>query len=374
MESGNRKYKIVVTGTRGIPNIMGGVETHCENLYPYIVQAGYDVTVVRRSCYLQAQQKTREYKGIHLKDIYAPRKKSLEAIIHTILAVLYAKKTNADILHIHAIGPSLLVPFAKMLGLKVVVTHHGADYDRKKWNKAAKYMLRKGEKYAAKYADKLIVISSKIKKDIAEKYGRTDTELIYNGVPEAIRRTTTEYITSKGLAPYKYILAVGRFVEEKGFDYLIDAYSELHPEGYKLVIAGDSDHPTEYSIQLKEKAKEKGIVLTGFIKGKPLEELMTHARLFVLPSYHEGLPISLLEAMSYGKDVLVSDIEANRLPELEETDIFKTGSTSSLKQSIEKKLQGGQNKNREYAMYKYSWQNIAAQTTDVYKTILKKQK
>ena len=374
MESGNRKYKIVVTGTRGIPNIMGGVETHCENLYPYIVQAGYDVTVVRRSCYLQAQQKTREYKGIHLKDIYAPRKKSLEAIIHTILAVLYAKKTNADILHIHAIGPSLLVPFAKMLGLKVVVTHHGADYDRKKWNKAAKYMLRKGEKYAAKYADKLIVISSKIKKDIAEKYGRTDTELIYNGVPEAIRRTTTEYITSKGLAPYKYILAVGRFVEEKGFDYLIDAYSELHPEGYKLVIAGDSDHPTEYSLQLKEKAKEKGIVLTGFVKGKPLEELMTHARLFVLPSYHEGLPISLLEAMSYGKDVLVSDIEANRLPELEETDIFKTGSTSSLKQSIEKKLQGGQNKNREYAMYKYNWQNIAAQTTDVYKTILKKQK
>lgn len=374
MESGNRKYKIVVTGTRGIPNIMGGVETHCENLYPYIVQAGYDVTVVRRSCYLQAQQKTREYKGIHLKDIYAPRKKSLEAIIHTILAVLYAKKAKADILHIHAIGPSLLVPFAKMLGLKVVVTHHGADYDRKKWNKAAKYMLRKGEKYAAKYADKLIVISSKIKKDIAEKYGRTDTELIYNGVPEAIRRTTTEYITSKGLAPYKYILAVGRFVEEKGFDYLIDAYSELHPEGYKLVIAGDSDHPTEYSIQLKEKAKEKGIVLTGFVKGKPLEELMTHARLFVLPSYHEGLPISLLEAMSYGKDVLVSDIEANRLPELEETDIFKTGSTSSLKQSIEKKLQGGQNKNREYAMYKYNWQNIAAQTTDVYKTILKKQK
>lgn len=374
MESGNRKYKIVVTGTRGIPNIMGGVETHCENLYPYIVQAGYDVTVVRRSCYLQAQQKTRGFKGIHLKDIYAPRKKSLEAIIHTILAVLYAKKAKADILHIHAIGPSLLVPFAKMLGLKVVVTHHGADYDRKKWNKAAKYMLRKGEKYAAKYADKLIVISSKIKKDIAEKYGRTDTELIYNGVPEAIRRTTTEYITSKGLAPYKYILAVGRFVEEKGFDYLIDAYSELHPEGYKLVIAGDSDHPTEYSIQLKEKAKEKGIVLTGFVKGKPLEELMTHARLFVLPSYHEGLPISLLEAMSYGKDVLVSDIEANRLPELEETDIFKTGSTSSLKQSIEKKLQGGQNKNREYAMYKYNWQNIAAQTTDVYKTILKKQK
>lgn len=374
MESGNRKYKIVVTGTRGIPNIMGGVETHCENLYPYIVQAGYDVTVVRRSCYLQAQQKTREYKGIHLKDIYAPRKKSLEAIIHTFLAVLYAKKAKADILHIHAIGPSLLVPFAKMLGLKVVVTHHGADYDRQKWNKAAKYMLRKGEKYAAKHADKLIVISLKIKKDIAEKYGRTDTVLIYNGVPEAIRRTTTEYITSKGLAPYKYILAVGRFVEEKGFDYLIDAYSELHPEGYKLVIAGDSDHPTEYSIQLKEKAKEKGIVLTGFVKGKPLEELVTHARLFVLPSYHEGLPISLLEAMSYGKDVLVSDIEANRLPELEETDIFKTGSTSSLKQSIEKKLQGGQNKNREYAMYKYNWQNIAAQTTDVYKTILKKQK
>lgn len=374
MKKNNGKPHIVVIGTRGIPRIMGGVETHCENLYPCIVNSGYDVTVVRRTCHIHGQKPETEYKGIKLKDIYAPRKKSLEAIIHTFLAVIYAKKAKADILHIHAIGPSLLVPFAKMLGLKVVVTHHGADYDRKKWNKAARFMLRKGEKYAAKYADKLIVISQKIKKDMAEKYGRCDTELIYNGVPDANKIKTTKYITSLGLEPYKYTLAVGRFVEEKGFDDLIAAYSELNPQNNKLVIAGDSDHDTGYSVQLKAKARESGVVLTGFIKGAPLEELMTYAGLFVLPSYHEGLPISLLEAMSYGKDVLVSDIEANRLPELDETDMFKTGSVQSLKEAIAKKQQQPQPVQRKYDMQKYNWENIAARTVEVYQSIQKRKR
>lgn len=374
MKPDNSKYKIVVTGTRGIPRVMGGVETHCENLYPYIAKAGYDITIVRRDCYLKEQKQIKEYEGIKLKDIYAPRTKSLEAIIHTFLAVIYAKKKKADLLHIHAIGPSLLVPFAKMLRLKVVVTHHGADYDRKKWNKIARFMLRRGEKYAAKYADKLIVISQAIKNDIARKYGRSETELIYNGVPEAKIVTATDYITELGLKPYKYILAVGRFVEEKGFDDLIEAYTRLRPEGYKLVIAGDSDHTTAYARQLKEKAYANGVVLTGFIKGEKLAAVMTQARLFVLPSYHEGLPISLLEAMSYGKDVLVSDIEANCLPELEPCDTFRTGSVESLKTSIAKKLQNTRDVARKYDMQKYNWENIAARTIEVYESLLKMKK
>lgn len=374
MAADRRKYKIIVTGTRGIPNIMGGVETHCENLYPHIVKAGYEVTVVRRSCHVKEDVPLKEYEGIRLKDIYAPRKKSFEAIIHTFLAVIYAKKAKADILHIHAIGPSLMLPLAKLLGLKTVVTHHGADYDRKKWNKTAKYMLRKGEKFAAEYADRLIVISQSIKNDIALKYGRTHTELIYNGVPEAKIRTTTQYVRSKGLEPQKYVIAVGRFVEEKGFDDLIDAFAQLHPAGYSLVLAGDADHDTEYSVRLKKKAEANGVVLTGFVKGEPLEELMTHARLFVLPSYHEGLPISLLEAMSYGKDVLVSDIDANRLPELEATDMFKTGSVASLKAAIEKKLQKEQPVTRKYDMQKYNWANIAARTAEVYGNLLNETK
>ena len=114
--------KIVVTGTRGIPLIQGGVETHCENLFPRIAAMGNDVTIIRRSCYVTSENSVKDYKGVRLKDIFAPRKKSFEAIVHTFLAVIAARRMKADILHVHAIGPSFVVPFARLLGLRVVRT------------------------------------------------------------------------------------------------------------------------------------------------------------------------------------------------------------------------------------------------------------
>ncbi|MBR2199188.1 MAG: glycosyltransferase, partial [Bacteroidales bacterium] len=163
--------KIVVTGTRGIPNVMGGVETHCEELFPRIAAQGVDVTVVRRSNYVS--DGLEEWKGVRIVDIPSPKKKSIEAVIHTFRAVNYAVKVKADVLHIHAIGPALLVPYAKMRGLKVVFTHHGPDYDRDKWGFLAKTMLKLGERFGCKFADKVIVISNVIKDLIARKYNRT---------------------------------------------------------------------------------------------------------------------------------------------------------------------------------------------------------
>ena len=136
--------KIVVTGTRGIPGIQGGVETHCQELYPRIAAMGHDVTVIRRTPYVSDCNK--EYSGVRLVDVYAPRKKSFEAIVHTFLAIIKARRMNADILHIHAIGPAIMVPFARMLGLKVVMTNHGPDYDRQKWGRMAKAILKTGER------------------------------------------------------------------------------------------------------------------------------------------------------------------------------------------------------------------------------------
>mgnify|MGYP000613934475 CR=1 FL=1 len=123
--------KIVVTGTRGIPNIMGGVETHCEELFPRIARKGFEVTVIRRKSYVRDTLSS--YKGITLSDIETPRKKSLEAIVHTFRAIVRAKRLKADIVHLHAVGPALLTPLARLLGMKVVFTHHGPDYDRDKW-------------------------------------------------------------------------------------------------------------------------------------------------------------------------------------------------------------------------------------------------
>ena len=174
--------KVIVLGTRGIPEIMGGVETHCQALYPRLVQLGCTVTLIRRTPYLTSVKTLNEYQGVKLKDIYAPKTKSLEAIVHSVLGVLYARLKNPDVLHIHAIGPSLVVPLARLLGLKVVVTHHGPDYDRQKWGKAAKTLLKLGERWGVNYANQVIVISEVIKNNITRLYDRQDANLIYNGV------------------------------------------------------------------------------------------------------------------------------------------------------------------------------------------------
>lgn len=358
--------KIVVTGTRGIPDIQGGVETHCEQLFPRIAAAGHDVTVIRRKSYVTREAGS--FRGVRLIDIASPRKKSFEAIIHTVRAIIKAKRLKADIVHVHAIGPALAIPLARMLGMKVVMTNHGPDYDREKWSGLAKSVLRLGERLGTKFSNAEIVISPLIKANIAEMYGRTDTDLIFNGVEKAEKSQTTDYIRSLGLEPGKYAVALGRFVKEKNFHLLAEAFAEAAPKGIKLAIAGDADMPDAYSEELKRLAKAKGVILPGFIKGEKLRELMSHATLFVLPSTHEGLPISLLEAMSYGLDVLVSDIAANRLPELSESDFFRTGDKESLKRALQRKLKEAGTP-RKYDLRNYDWDEIARQTIAVYRRI-----
>lgn len=365
--------RIVVIGTRGIPNIQGGVETHCEKLYPLLTRMGCEIILIRRSCYISSTDNLIKYEGVRLKNIYAPRKKSIEAIIHTFLAICYARKLKADILHIHAIGPAILIPFAKFLGLKVVVTHHSLNYEHNKWGSLAKYMLRKGEMYTAKYSDKVICISKTIYEILREKYKRKrGTFLIYNGVDRPSYTSDIGYLKSLKLDKVKYIFAIGRLVEDKGFHNLIEAYVNSRiKDDFKLVIAGDSDHETEYSIYLKKLAKENNVILTGFIKGKALAELFSHAALFVLPSFHEGLPISLLEAMSYNLDVLVSSIPANLEIGLQDEDYFNPNNNDELSRKLELKMTINNKTERKYDLTSYDWEKIAKQTYDVYKSIIK---
>lgn len=362
--------KIVVIGTRGIPGILGGVETHCEELYPRIAAAGHDVTLIRRTPYIADNNHITEYKGVHLVDVYAPRRKSIEAIVHTFLAVLKAKNMHPDILHVHAIGPALMVPFARLLGMRVVMTNHGPDYDRQKWGKLAKAVLRTGERAGTKYANRVIVISKTIASILANKYERTDTDLIFNGVNAPVKTISKDWLQKWGIDK-PYILSIGRFVKEKGFHHLIEAFKKAGlQDRFQLVIAGDSDHEDNYSRELKEQAKREGMILTGFIKGEPLAQVMTNASLFVIPSSHEGLPIALLEAMSYNLDVLASDIPANCIPQLDrDKDFFKTEDVDSLAEALVRKVENGL-KRRTYDLEPYNWDKIAAQTIEVYKSVL----
>lgn len=366
--------KIVVIGTRGIPDIQGGVETHCEELFPRIAVKGYDITIIRRTPYINDANRVSEFKGVKLVDVYAPRKKAFEAIVHSVLAVIKAKRLGADIVHIHAIGPSIVAPIARMLRMKVVSTNHGPDYDRQKWGRLAKSMLKFGERMGAAYSNRVIVISTVIADILAKRYGRTEVDLIYNGVNRPAKSTSTDYISGLGLEPGNYVVALGRFVKEKGFHDLINAFNKYrvaHPDsGLKLVIAGDADHEDSYSRELKNLAAESGTVLTGFIKGAPLNELMSHAALFAMPSYHEGLPIALLEAMSYDLDVIVSDIPANRLDCLAADDFFPAGDTEALAAKIADRASRGFSP-RTYNLTSYNWDTIADSTAALYDSIFK---
>ena len=358
--------KIVVTGTRGIPNIMGGVETHCEELFPRIVAKGYDITIIRRKSYVK--DSLTEYKGVKLIDIKTPKKKSLEAITHTLKAIIKAKSLKAKIIHIHAIGPALLTPIARLLGMKVVFTHHGPDYDRDKWGKTAKFILKLGERMGTKYANKVIVISKVINDILIRKYNRKDCYLIYNGVSKPEICDYPKYFQELGIEKGKYVLGMCRFVPEKNLHHLIEAFSKIDNHGYKLVLAGDTDFEDEYSQNLKKAAKQHGVVLTGFIKDQKLHSLLTHARCFVLPSSHEGLPIALLEAMSYNLPVIVSNIPANLEIGLESSCYFPVGDIYSLA----KKLQDNINTNIQrikYDMNKYNWDYIAEQVTNIYESL-----
>lgn len=363
--------KIVVTGTRGIPNVMGGVETHCEELFPRIAKKGVDVTIIRRNSYVHDGLK--EWNGVKLLDVDTPKKKSFEAIIHTFRAINKAKKLGADILHVHAIGPALLVPYAKMRGMKVVFTHHGPDYDRDKWGFAAKTILKLGERMGCMFADDVIVISDVIRNLIARKYGRTKhVHLIYNGVPEPEICGYPEYFEELGIEKGKYILGMCRFVPEKNLHHLVEAYAMQKKRGklngIKLVLAGDTDFEDDYSRGLKEMAREHGVVLTGFIKGQKLHSLLTNCRCYCLPSSHEGLPIALLEAMSYKVPVVMSDIPANLEVGLPKDSYFPCGNVEALAKKLQDVIAQPLH-HIDYGMGKYNWDKIANQVNAIYQSL-----
>jgi glycosyltransferase involved in cell wall biosynthesis len=366
--------KIFVIGTRGIPDIPGGVETHCQELYPRIVAAGHTVTVTTRTQYVHEKKKS--WKGVLLKHIYAPRKKSLEALIHTFLATIIAKLSKPDLVHVHAIGPSLLVPLMRMMGMKVVMTIHGPDYHRGKWGFFARKILLLGEYWGGKYADEIIVISSVIG-DIVKKRCNRESNLIYNGVTLPEKTVKTNILDEHGILPGKYILSVARLVQEKGLHDLIDAFAKISGD-QQLVIAGDADHETEYSWELKKKAAaDSRIVMTGYITGEYLNQVFSHAKQFVLPSYHEGLPIALLEAMSYDIPLLVSDIPAHQEIELPDYCYFRCGDVAHLQSRLDQTLDNGLSKQepvdyRSIVAKKYNWDKIAQQTIAVYEKVLQK--
>ncbi|MCP4748550.1 MAG: glycosyltransferase family 4 protein [Desulfobacteraceae bacterium] len=364
--------KIVILGTRGFPNVQGGVETHCEHLSVNLAQKGCDVYVITRKPYIDPRIK--QYKGVKLICLTAFKIKSIEAVLHTLMGLFVAFLLRPDILHIQAIGPAIFTPLARLMGMKVVVTSHGSNYRHLKWGGFAKFVLKIGEFMGVHFSNRLIVISNYIHDEIQSKYGKSSI-IIPNGISVANKTQQTELLKELNIVPNKYIFAVGRLVPEKGFHTLIDAFNNVGSKDWKLVITGEADHEDEYSEKLKNSAKQNSnIIMTGYLAGDYLHQLYSHAGLFALPSYYEGLPIALLEAMSYGLSCIVSDIQGTRSINLDKDRFFQPGESKSLEDKMRRYMSQPLSSRHAkeqifYVTGTFDWRRIARKTIQVYKSI-----
>ena len=372
MNNKRRPY-IIWLGLRGFPDVMGGVENHSENLCPRLVELGCDIQAIVRAQYMSGY-KGDSWKGVRFCRIWSPKSRGLEAIVHSILGVMYAAFKRPDILHIQAIGPALVTPLARLLGLKVVVTHHGPDYDRQKWGFVARIILKLGERMGMMFSNGRITISAVIHDIVMNKYNK-DSDIIGNAVVLPELSTSEDVIDSFALEKGKYILLVSRLVPEKRHLDLIEAFIKLPPNDWKLVIVGASDHPDEYEQQVLQKINvTEGAVSTGYQMGEALQELYTHAGLFVLPSSHEGHPIALLEAMSYGLPTLISDIPAHTEMQLDESQYFPSGNVEVLLEKMQSVIDGSSAYDRDairnFVLQNYLWENVAIETALVYESVM----
>lgn len=359
--------RVMVLGVRGMPNVQGGVETHAEQLYGRLAALGCDIDVVVRSPYVPPGM-TR-LGAIRLRRIWSPTTPGVEALVHSLLGVIYAGVKRPDILHIHAVGPSVVTPLARLLGLRVVVTHHGPDYEREKWGPFARLVLRLGERWGVRWSHACIAISRTIE-ELVHRHDRRAFR-IPNGVgrPSESRGCVEQY----GLSPGKYFVQVSRIVPEKRQLDLVRAFLLAKIGDWRLAIVGGPGGVDAYDARVR--AEGKDVVFTGVLKGEALEALYANAGAFVLPSSHEGFPIAMLEALSHGLPVIASDIPANREVEVDAIRYFPVGDVEALAKLLAESIAAVEDERARTArtirvLETYEWGRIAERTKAVYASVI----
>lgn len=372
-----KKLKICMLGHKRIPSREGGIEIVVEELATRMVALGHEVTCYNRSGHHVSgkefdQHKNKENKGVKLKTIFTLNIKGIAAMSSSVFGGIRAAFGKYDIVHFHAEGPCAMLWLPKLFGKRCVATIHGLDHQREKWNKLASTYIMLGEKCAVKFADEIIVLSESVQNYFEDIYGRK-TRFIPNGVKK-IEIKSAGLITEKyGLTKDSYILFLGRLVPEKGIRYLIEAFKDVQTDK-KLIIAGGSSDTDEFANELKELAKgDERIIFTGFVQGQELEELYSNAYIYTLPSDLEGMPLSLLEAMSYGNCCIVSNIsECTEVVE-DKAMIFKKSDVSDLKIRLEEACNQSEmvkvlkNQATEFICSKYNWDKIVQETLNLYR-------
>lgn len=371
-----KPIRIAMFGHKHIPSREGGIEVVVEELCTRMVKSGYIVTCYNRQGHHVSgvefdNQKMKVYKGIRIKQVFTIDKKGIAAVTSSFFAAISCALGPYDIVHIHAEGPAAFCFLPKLFGKRVIVTVHGLDHARKKWSGLAKKYILLGEKNAVRYADEIIVLSAETQKYFKENYQR-DTIFIPNGVDRPVVRSPKLIKEKWGLDKDGYILFLARLVPEKGVHYLIEAYKRIGTDK-KLIIAGGSSDTNEYIKQIQEMAyNNKQICFTGFVQGRILEELYSNAYMYVLPSDLEGMPLALLEAMSYGNCCVVSDIP-ECIEVVEDKAVqFHRGDVDDLTEKLrmlcdkKEKVAAYKNEAAAFICGKYNWDDVVKRTVSLY--------
>ncbi len=368
--------RIAMLGHKRIPSREGGIEIVVEELATRMAKKSHSVTCYNRKGHNVAGSefdgtKLKTYKGVTLQDVFTIDKRGLAAMTASVSASLRAALGNYDVVHIHAEGPAFMCWLPKLFGKKVIVTVHGLDHQRAKWGKFASWYIRSGEKNAVRFADEIIVLSKGVQDYFQNTYGRT-TRFIPNGVNKAKPRKARQITEKWGLTKDSYILYLGRIVPEKGERYLIEAFKQTKTDK-KLVIAGGSSDTQAFMDELKSLAKDDDrIIFTGFVQGEILEELYSNPYIYTLPSDLEGMPLSLLEAMSYGNCCLTSDIPECAEVVEDKALLFRKSDVSDLKAKLQnacdhpEMVETYKAQAEEFICRKYNWDDVVEKTLKLY--------
>jgi glycosyltransferase involved in cell wall biosynthesis len=367
-----KALKIAMFGIKGIP-VPGGAENVVEQIGSRLVQRGHEVLVYVRPHYTSRNIKT--YRGMRLVHLPSVPTKNFDAITHSFLASLACMVEKPDIVHIHATGNSIYAIIPKLRGIPTVVQSHGLDWQRAKWGKLARAYLKMTDYTTVQFPSVTTAVSRKMQRYYQEKFHQP-VVYIPNGVAPS-KKVNPQEILRYGLKGNDYILFAARLVPEKGCHDLIRAYRSLNSPEKKLVIAGDGSYNDPYAQTIKKNA-DKHILFLGFVEGRLLDELLSNAYMYVLPSEIEGLSTGLLEAMSYGNCVLVSDIEENVEAISGAGFTFKSGSCDDLAVKMQALLQDEKmvERYRDLAKRtsneKYDWERVTDQYEALYQFLLTK--
>lgn len=369
------KLRVAMFGQKRLSR-EGGIEIVVKELCTRMARDGCQVTCYNRSGHHVSgaeYDRKMEYEGICQKSVPTIERKGLAAVSSSAFAALYSALGKYDVVHIHAEGPAFFAWLPKLFGKRVVVTIHGIDWQREKWKAGfGSKFIRQGEKNAVRYADEIIVLSKGVQDYFRKTYGRK-TCFIPNGVNRPELREPEQIADKFNLSKDSYILFLGRLVPEKGIRYLIEAFKQVKTDK-KLVIAGGSSDTDSFTRELKDLAKDDDrIIFTGFVQGNLLDELYSNSYIYTLPSDLEGMPLSLLEAMSYENCCLVSDIPECAEVVEDKALIFKKSNVEDLREKLQVACNHPENVMRlkkeaaDFVCKKYDWDDVVEKTRKLYR-------